>query len=93
MGFTPFDLQKIGIDKTGSGGGSIVDTYSRVKAGTTDGTTLEVLPLFFNEDQQALKIFFLNNWITLAQVSFDSLWNSLTDEWDSTSMSWDSPLT
>jgi hypothetical protein len=71
---------------SGEGGGS--DTYSRVNSGEVDGTTEEVLDLFFN----TLKIFYLGSWITLAQVSFDSLWDSQTDEWDSATMTWDSPL-
>lgn len=75
------------VDAPTGGGGS-----SEVNSGVVDGVTLETLPVFFNEDQQALKIFYLGNWITLAQVSFDSLWDSLTDEWDSATMTWDSPL-
>ena len=73
-------------DAGGGGGGS-----SEVEYGTIDGTVVGTLPMFFNVDELALKVYYLGSWITIAAVSFDSLWDSVTDVWDSTSMTWDSP--
>lgn len=83
----PFGLDQVGTSSGGGGG-----TSSVVNTGTTDGTTLATAPLFFNTSTLALKIYYSGAWITIAQVTFDSLWNSTTDAWDSTSMDWDAPL-
>lgn len=71
--------------------GSPPGKTSVIQSGTTDGVNTGLLKLFFNTDQLALKVFYQGVWITIAAVSFDSLWDSQTDVWNSASMDWNAP--
>jgi hypothetical protein len=71
-----------------SGGGG---SSSVIGTGTSDPSSPSEGQLFYRTDLQALKIYTGGIWYTIAEVSFDSLWDSATDLWDSNSMNWDSP--
>ena len=78
------------LDLVGGGSGS-GSSNSVVGTGVTDPTSPVEGQLFYRTDLQALKIYTGGIWYIIAEVSFDSLWNSTTDFWNSNTMSWNSP--
>ena len=82
--FNPFTGEPDFVGGGGSGG--------TIPSGTVDGVDTADLPAFINTEQLAFKVFYQGVWLTFAQVSFDSLWDSQTDFWDSSAMDWDAPL-
>ena len=65
--------------------------WAKIHTATNDPGSADEGELLYRTDIQALKIYTGGIWYIIAQVSFDSLWNSNTDFWNSNSMDWNAP--